>query len=271
MAYTNFKQTFWSKHIQSQLEKHCVLLEDCDFTYEGEVKHGEKIKVLGVGRPTISEYNSTDIGVAETVTDSAVELNIDQAKYFNFMVDDVDKAQGTPGLMEALTLESSRALAQERDTYIASLYTQAGETSSSVAVSTPEDAKKAVDAAFEVLWNNGVKIGSDVTVVLTPWFYNLFKDELTNRYTDNMELISQGIIGLYNGAAVKLSNNLYNDETDDYMFVKTKRAIAFAGQIQSTEAYRPEGLFADALKGLDVYGAKVVKPDEMYVIKAHKA
>ncbi len=271
MAYTNFKQTFWSKHIQSQLEKHCVLLEDCDYTFEGEVKHGEKIRILGVGRPTIATYDGTDIGLAETVADSSVELLIDQAKYFNFMVDDIDKAQGTPGLMEALSLESSKALAEARDSYVASLYTGAAKISESTAVSTSADAKKLVDNAFEELWNKGVKIGSDVTIILTPWFYNLFKDELTNRYTDNLELITKGIIGLYNGAAVKISNNLANDGTDDCMFVKTKRAIAFAGQIQSTEAYRPEGLFAGALKGLDVYGAKVVKPEEMYVIKAHKA
>ena len=271
MAYSNFKQTFWSKHIQSQLEKNCVLLEDCDYSFEGEVKHGEKIKILGVGRPKVSSYDGSDIGLAEAVSDSSVDLIIDQAKYFNFMVDDVDKAQSTPGLMEALSLESSKALAEQRDTYVASLYKDAVNMSASTAVNDSAAAKKLVDAAFEKLWANGVKIGSDVTVILTPWFYNLFKDALTNLHTDNMSLIEKGIIGLYNGAAVKISNNLANDGTDDCMFVKTKRAIAFAGQIRSMEAYRPEGLFADALKGLDVYDAKVVKPEEMYVIKAHRA
>lgn len=271
MAYSNFKQTFWSKHIQTQLEKNCVLLEDCDYSFEGEVKHGEKIKILGVGRPKIATYDGSDIGIAETVSDSSVDLLIDQAKYFNFMVDDVDKAQGTPGLMEALSMESSKALAQHRDSYVASLYKDAGKMSASTAVSDSQTAKRLVDEAFEELWTKGVKLGPDVTIILTPWFYNLFKDALTNIHTDNMELISKGIIGLYNGAAVKISNNLANDGTDDCMFVKTKRAIAFAGQIRSMEAYRPEGLFADALKGLDVYGAKVVKPEEMYVIKAHRS
>ena len=85
------------------------------------------------------------------------------------------------------------------------------------------------------------------------------------------DLVKKGIIGMYNGAPVKLSNNLYNDGTDDYMMIKTKKAIAFAGQIEKTEAYRPHNLFADALKGLDVYGAKVVRPKELYVIRARKA
>ena len=46
---------------------------------------------------------------------------------------------------------------------------------------------------------------------------------------------------------------------------------AHAGQINETEAYRPEGLFKDAVKGLDTYGAKVVRPKELYVVKAHNS
>ena len=70
--------------------------------------------------------------------------------------------------------------------------------------------------------------------------------------------------------ALQFANNLYNDGTDDYMMIRTKRAIAFAGAIDETEAYRPESFFADAVKGLNVYGAKIVRPKELYVIKAHK-
>jgi len=52
--------------------------------------------------------------------------------------------------------------------------------------------------------------------------------------------------------------------------VRTGRAIAFAGAIDQVEAYRPETLFSDAMKGLNVYGAKIVRPKELQVIKAHK-
>ena len=54
------------------------------------------------------------------------------------------------------------------------------------------------------------------------------------------------------------------------MMIRTKKAIAFAGQINETEAYRPEQLFKDDVKGLDTYGAKVVRPKELYVVKAHE-
>ena len=40
-------------------------------------------------------------------------------------------------------------------------------------------------------------------------------------------------------------------------------------QITKTEPYRPEKFFADAVKGLDVFGAKIVRQNEIYVVKAH--
>ena len=45
--------------------------------------------------------------------------------------------------------------------------------------------------------------------------------------------------------------------------IRTKRAIAFAEQLSEIEAYRPELRFADAVKGLHLYGAKVVYPNEI--------
>lgn len=52
-----------------------------------------------------------------------------------------------------------------------------------------------------------------------------------------------------------------------YNVLRTDKAIAFAEQIDKVEAYRPETAFQDALKGLYVFGAKIVRPNEIYVIK----
>ena len=75
---------------------------------------------------------------------------------------------------------------------------------------------------------------------------------------------------MYDNCRVKLSNNLYSDGTDEYMLVRTKNAIAFASGIDEVEAYRPERFFADAVRGLNVYGGKIIRPKELYVIRAHK-
>ena len=55
--------------------------------------------------------------------------------------------------------------------------------------------------------------------------------------------------------------------TSDYqaLIAGTNDAISFAEQVAKTEAYRPESKFADAMKGLCVYGAKLIRPDNLAV------
>ncbi|MBR5782680.1 MAG: hypothetical protein IKY33_00470 [Clostridia bacterium] len=270
MAYNNFKPTIWSKHIQRELEKKCRLVEDCWRQFEGEVKHGKEVKILGVGSPTIGNYTGESIGSPEHVITKDVLLEISEAKFFNFAVDDVDRAQSVPGLMEMLMQEASYKMAATRDSYIASLAAQSEYSSESIEIASPEDAKAALDAALLTLRENDVDLEDEVVINIAPFFYQLIRDNLAALKTNNDELIAHGVVGMYDNCKVKMSNNLYTSGNDTYMMVRTKRAIAYAGQIDEVEAYRPPDLFSDAVKGLNVYGAKIIRPKELYVIKAHK-
>ena len=84
--------------------------------------------------------------------------------------------------------------------------------------------------------------------------------------TDNGEVLEAGCIGNIAGCKVFVSNNIAKTGTNSSVhqcLVRTKRAIAFADQLSEIDAYRPELRFADAVKGLHLYGAKVVYPNEM--------
>jgi len=275
MAYSNFKPTIWSKYVQHELEKITVLQQLCNTKFQGEVGMGKKVKIIGVGRPTVGTYvPGTDISSAETPADNSIFLDIDQYKYTHFIVDDVDRAQSMDGLMQAYMEESTRALAQNRDSYIAGLAASltGGGVSASTSANSPAKARAAIDTALGTLYENGVRIGTDrVTIVLPTWLYIHFRGSLTAELTSNADMLKRGIVGQYSGAEVKLSNNLYNDQTDDYAMIMTDKAIAFAGGISRTEAYRPDRQFADAVKVLDTFGAKVVRPKEIYVLKAHNS
>ncbi|MEG0091891.1 MAG: hypothetical protein RSA20_08725, partial [Oscillospiraceae bacterium] len=211
------------------------------------------------------------------VADKDQTLLIDQAKFFNFAVDDVDKSQAIDGLMTALMLESTRAMAEERDSFIAKVVADsvavgkeaAGRCSVSTAITTPAIAKGLIDVALKDLWKNGVRQTDDVTIYLNPNFYMLMLEYITTLKTSNDSLVEKGVLGHYMGAKIKMSNNFYNDKTDDYCFVKTSKAVAFAGCIEDVEAYRPEELFSDAVKGLNTFGGKVTRPKELWVFKVH--
>lgn len=270
MAYDNFKPTIWSKFIQREIEKKCKLVEDCWRQFEGEAKHGKEVQITGINTVTIGDYTGAAIGDPEYVTDNTQKLLIDQAKFFNVGMDDVDRAQSIPGVFEEVMKEASHKMALARDSYVASLAAGATQMSESAAITKAADAKKAVDAGLLVLRENDVAVEDDVVIEIAPFFYQLFRDQLIELKTDNDELIKKGIVGMYDNCKVKLSTNLHKDDTDTYMMIRTKRAIAFASSVDKVEAYRPQSLFCDAVKGLNVFGAKIVRPKELYVIKAHK-
>ncbi len=276
MAYENFKPTIWSEHIQRQLERKCLFWDAVNHQFEGEAKRGAQVKIVGIGRPKIGDYDGTDIGAPEEVKDSSQLLLINQAKFFNFGVDDIDKAQSIPGLMDSLMDESAAAMAQTRDEYIAEIAAAATDHVLDAGTIGDEDAAKAaIDEAFTTLWSNDVPVNEQCSIFLPAWYYQLFRGCLQGLSTDNPKLLESGVLGKYTNGNVKISNSLFNDGEgrkggNDYAIVMTKRAIAAAGQINEVEAYRPEGLFMDAVKGLDTYGAKVVRPEQIFVIKCNR-
>ncbi len=270
MAYSNFKQTFWSKHIQTELKKAAVLVNNCDMEFEDEVKYGNSVKILGVAKPTIGDYTGKDIEI-ETPEDSSVYLEITEQKYFAFEVDDVDKAQSKPGLMEKLMGESKEALSNTREKFVGSMAKQAGKILKPEAIKTTAAAKQAIDEAMQELYENDVNI-DDIIIELPPFVWQLMRDKYIEIDTNNSKMLKTGKMGYYNGAKVFMTNQLHYEEgTGWYAMVRTKRAIAFASQINDVEAFRPERRFSDAVKGLDVYGAKVIRPKELCAICCKKS
>ena len=256
MAVTNFIQQIWSKKIQDDLELKCKLVDNCLRDYEGDCKYAHSVKILGVGEPTIGQYNGEDIEI-EKMSDAGQILNIDQANYFAFYVDDVDEAQSVPGLPEKYQEKSVHALAVARDTYVATLIESA--TNKTTVTMTAEGIKKGIDDAIVALRERN--FDEEGVIEITPAAYNLFKNNLITLSTNNPELIRKGVVGVYDQFDVIMSNNLKTPGC-----VRGKKAIAFAGQINKVEACRAEKRFADIVKGLDTFGAKVIDENRIQVL-----
>lgn len=282
MAYENFIPQVWNEGIERELERLCVFADDCNRSYEGKIKEkGESVKILGVGKPTIRSMEKTnkngDIEGPETVDDASVILQVNQIRYFNYMVGDIDKAQSVGGVMDALNAETSEGLANAMDEYIAAfaaddsvpkLYTSPVKV---VASETTTDGEEYVldvlDKAIEKLQENDVKGSTEIVVTVSPKFYRLFKKAYRNEDSDNSQILKNGKVGQYGNVTVKLSNNVLkvgsgSDRVDNIM-IRTKRAIAFVNPLTHTEPYRPEKKFADAVKGYVLFDGKVVRPKEI--------
>ena len=272
MAYSNFIPSVWSESINRELERACVFAEDCNRQYEGEVsKKGDSVHILGVGKPTIKslerENASGLIDEAEEINDTSVILGINQIRYFNYKVGDIDKAQAIGGLMDALSEETSEGLANEIDKYIANMVldSQVTKLATSDTVATKENVLSILDDAIQALQENDVSMSSGVTVTVSPRFYKLFKQAYVSSSSKNDDAMKNGKVATYGNVTVKLSNNVAktNGGATDNIMIRSKRAIAFVNPVTYTEAYRPEKSFADAVKGYALFDGKVVRPKEI--------
>lgn len=271
MAITNFQQTIWSKKIKEALETITSLRNHCDFQYEADSKNAKEVKILNVVRPTISTYVPGTPITREGGTDGSMTLKIDQFKYFNFEVDDVDKAQSVPGLKEALSKEASRGLAEEGDKYVAELIKAGADdgtiASSDVVTLSKTNVVRTIEDGFAVLYGNNCKVNDTFYLEVAPKPSTIVREALTELATENADILKKGAIGKYANAYVCIENLLPKTESAVYNVLRTSKAIAFAEQINKVEAYRPQDAFSDAIKGLYTFGALVTRPEEAYVIK----
>jgi len=264
MAVTNFIQSIWSKKIQDDLELKCKLVDNCLRDYEGDVKHAQSVKILGVGEPTIGAYDGSKDITIEEMSDRGQVLTIDQANYFAFYVDDVNQAQSVPGLAEKYQEKAVHGLAVARDTYVANLIK--GATNATTATNlTQEAVKDAIDKAIVALRERN--FDEEGVIEITPAVYNVFKNYLITLSTNNPELIRKGVVGKYDDFDVVMSNNMAKDSSVAYCDIRGKKAIAFAGQINEVEALRAEKRFKDIIRGLDTFGAKVIDEKRIQVVK----
>ena len=264
MAVTNFIQTIWSKKIQDDLELKCKLVDNCLRDYEGDCEYARTVKILGVGEPTIGTYDGTKDITIEDMGDKGQLLNIDQANYFAFYVDDVDQAQSVPGLPEKYQEKAVHGLAVARDTFVANLIKDA-EHATTATAKTQEAVKKAIDEAIVALRERN--FDEEGVIEITPAVYNVFKNELITLSTNNPEYIKKGIVGVYDGMNVIMSNNMAKDSNHAYCCVRGKKAIAFAGQINKVEALRAEKRFKDIIRGLDTFGSKIIDEARIQCVK----
>jgi hypothetical protein len=112
-------------------------------------------------------------------------------------------------------------------------------------------------------------------IVIPPWVEGAVSRDPRFVEADksaNASTLRTGEIGRAAGFNIFLSNNCPEPvEGTNVLQAGTNRGITFADQINKTEAYRPEDSFADAIKGLALYGAKMMRPDVMVMAEATRA
>ena len=273
MAITQFIPTVWSETLYRQLDKEYIAVKNCSREFEGDIKNmGDTVNIVGLNPINVFDYKkNTDMSSPSEVSDNLRALTIDRAKAFNFVIDDIESAQTSPVIMKEAMRIAASALANEADKYIYALYSMV--ISNNVIKTTGLKSDGVLDLLLKAqqrLLENNVPGNEEIILEVPPCVAAKIIKAKIMTGTSNEEELDKGCIGKFLGFRVYVSNNIYaiEDNSEKYYkcFARTKRAIAFAEQINEVEAYRPEKRFADAVKGLHLYGAKIVYPTEIFVL-----
>lgn len=272
MSITNFRPEIWSANLLVAARKNLVYGMNVNRDYEGEISAaGDTVRITSVGRPTISSYvpNSTVIN-PEQVNDSQRTLVVDQAKFFAFAVDDVDARQAKGNVIPQSINEAAYGFADVMDQYIAStMYTgiqtanQLG--SITIAAATPSDFYDKVLVPLKIRLDLANVPTEGRWITVRPEAHGaLLRDSRFVKVNEagSTEGLRNGMVGRAAGFDITLSNNAPNTTGSEYVTIAgTDAAYTFAEQINKVEAYRPQNSFSDAVKGLVLYGGKLVRPD----------
>jgi hypothetical protein len=284
MSLTNFIGEVWAAQILQSLQKSLVYGQSgvINRDYEGDVKgKGDTVRITAHGPITIDNYDkSTGLSDPEELDDASTTLDITQAKSFNFRIEDIDKAQMNVRLMESATRDAAYQLAEVADEYIAGIMAaQAGNAVGSDSVPKVFDGSTSLvhDEILEIKQKldeaNVPSVGR--WVIIPPWVSKMLMNEdiITTTVWSGVEgAMKNGQIGRLYGFDVLMSNNVPNTTGTKYkMLAGTSRATTFADSVNETEGYRPDKFFADALRGLHCYGAKVIDPACLCVLTCNKS
>lgn len=268
MAITNFIPEVWSAAILEALRAKLVFPSLCNRDYEGDIREaGDTVHITGYNDVTVHEYVRGNAITVDDATDKeAAVLKIDKSDYFAFKVNDIDKTQAKADLTGKLTNSAAYNMMKNVETYISNLMdTAVGTPAKTVAVDTPADAYLAVVEAGRKLDVQNVP-DEGRWLVVSPDFYALLLQD--SRFIEGTEAghntLLNGVVGQVRGFTVVKSNNVPRKSASpdtQSILAGTNAAVTFAQQVSKVEAMRMQTDFADMVRGLDLYGAKVIRPE----------
>lgn len=283
MSIVNFIPTVWSARMQMALRKALIFgqLGVINRDYEGDINEkGDKVKIIMIGDAEIKDYTrNADIDPPQELSDSASELEVDQGKYFNFAVDDVDKRQAQPNFLNQSMERQGYLLRDKADIFVAARMSAGVQAANILGTSGSPKTITSANESYSYLVDLGTLLDEANVpqegrwAIVPPWYHGLLlkKPEFVSQGTPQSEdRLANGKVGKAAGFEIMKSNNCPSASTTFELICGVGMAVTYADQILKTEAYRPERRFSDAMKGLHVYGAKVVRPEmlaKLYVTR----
>jgi len=288
----NFIPEIWSGKLQVKFYKTTVFAEIANTDWEGEIKgQGDKVHIRTIPTITINSYTKGQ-NLTNQVPDSPpIELLIDKGKYFAVVLDDVDAVQTDIKLMDVFTNDATTQMKISIDADVmngvkagaaaANKGATAGAISGNLNLGT-DAAPRAVtkDNILDLFLDAGQVLDEQNVpedgrwLVIPAWMASMVKrSDLKQAYLtgDSVSPLRNGKLGMIDRFMVYVSNNLPKTaDGDSYLMAGTRDAITFASQMTNVETLRAQTTFGNIVRGLNVYGYNVTKPEALVNMVAVK-
>lgn len=289
MSVASFIPKLWAPELLVPFKKSSIYTQPgiADTKYQPMLQNsGDTVEINSIGNATIKNHDRTKDLEYDDLTTTSVKLVMDQEKYYGFRVSDVDRVQAAGDFASAATNQHGSEMADKIDKAVAeALKEGAGNKLKNQAVFDGSDFYRPGFGQITA-WDVVRKLATELNKVSAPtsqrWIVvgpNFGSALLADRRVTQAHAAGTDIVarnGLISsipqlGLNVYQSNNAPVTAGREGIVAGVPGALAFATQLRELEAFRDPDRFGDIIRGLQVFGAKVVNPKGLVYVETDVA
>ena len=294
-ANSFFLPSIYSRKVLNFFRKSSVVEAITNTDYAGEISaYGDSVKIIKEPVISVSDYTRATDTTVTRLTDQELTLVVDSAKAFKFIVDDIETNMSHVNFKEVATSSAAYALRDSYDAAVIATMFSGVSSSSPDHILGSDSATDLAAGTFDGTGNLDIGFGSsehdpiDVMArmarlldeqnvpeegrwfVAGPDFYEVLGQAssklLSVDFNAGQGSIRNGLVssGKLRGFEMYKSNNIASTSNAAGKCLGGHiSSTATAQTIISTETLRDPTSFGDIVRGLHVYGAKVLRPEAL--------
>ena len=286
----NFIPEIWSGKLIENFYDATVLSAISNTDYEGEIRsYGDTVNIRTMPEITLRSYVKGQTLQVEHPDKPKLQLLIDKGDYFACVEDDVDKIQSDVNMMDAWSKDASEKMKIKIDQRVLVdilpdiAATNKGATAGAktagfnlgttgAPLTVTKDGAGGTTAITDLIVDIGTVLDeanapeSNRFLVLPAKAIGLIKkSELKDASLsgDGTSILRNGRVGMIDRFTIYMSHNLNFSSGKFDVLAGHKMGFTFATQMTEMETIRSEQTFGNVVRGLQVYGYKVVKPEAL--------
>ena len=276
----NFLPIIYSQKVQKFFRTASVVEDITNTDYAGEIEnYGDTVNIIKEPTITVSSYTRGGQINLQNLADDQLQLTVDQANAFAFKVDDIEERQSHINFEALATSSGAYALKDSYDeNVIANMFSNAGTTVGSDGSGTDTGFGSSETDPTDILANSAKRLHAADVPTDNRWFLGTpeFYEQLGQASAKLMDASVTGdgtsplrngnvMDGQVNGFKLYMTNNFAASSTSIYFKVLFGHmsSTATANQIAKTEVVRDPDSFADIVRGLHIFGRKVLRTEAL--------